>query len=137
MLDRAARIAKTQVERKVLAAIRERIEALERTLRLLMSDGGKIRTRPVWQLVLEFDKGAWPCAVTCLLLLYTILRFSLTYSLSPYREVYEGSGGTPPWGAYRMLWVGHCVASPLLILSGILGVSRLWSVLTQQVVVWG
>ena len=62
---------------------------------------------PIWSLILGLDKGYAVFVLTCVLILYNVLRAILTYSIDPLREEEERSGYVPGQENYILFFRMH------------------------------
>jgi hypothetical protein len=96
------RSSRLQGAAQELRQAREWVEQGTQLVRLFAPGGTvQVRRRPVWYLLLGIDRGFGPALLSGTLLLYSIARALLTYSIGPLRDEEERTGTTPAWADYR------------------------------------
>ena len=96
----------------------------------------KFEKKPVWKVLLKWDRGqAWPTILAGLLILYNIGIYGLITRVSALRDEEERSGWTPAWRDYsHLIWV-HRVVVILFYVSVVAFFINIGGMLGEEVLV--
>jgi uncharacterized protein YjbI with pentapeptide repeats len=90
----------------------------------------------IWQILLGLHRDQFGAtAVVVLLLIYNVLRYTLTVAVVPMREAEDRSGITPEKGEYKMIYPLHAVARWLGWGAVIISLYHAWHWLRADIVV--